>query len=213
MQPSKREQAFLAVAATIGWLALGLQFYLLLLNRITSVPEAITRFFSFYTILTNILVSLCFTILLLKPNDTLGKFFSKSKTSTAIAVYITIVGLVYNTILRFTWSPEGLQRVVDEVLHVVVPLLFLLYWFLFATKTGLLWKNVFSWLLYPLVYVTCVLFRGALAGFYPYPFLDANVLGYRKVFINCAELLCVFLAMSLFLVAIAKVINRNSRIN
>lgn len=66
-----------------------------------SVVETIIRFFSFFTILTNLLVALCFTFLLTKSSSALRSFFYRKSTLTAVTVYILIVGLVYNLILRF----------------------------------------------------------------------------------------------------------------
>ena len=70
---------------------------------------------------------------------------------TAIAVYITIVGLVYNSILRFLWKPEDLQWIVDELIHSVIPLLFISFSLLILPKGKLHWKSVLAWLLYPLI--------------------------------------------------------------
>ncbi len=137
-------------------------------------------------------------------------FFSKSTTGTAIAVYITIVGIVYNIILRFIWNPQGLQMVVDESLHLIIPVLFILYWLIFAPKAGLRWKNVFPWLIFPLVYILLILIRGALSGFYPYPFIDVKTLGYNKVLLNSGGLCIAFLLLSLLFVAIAKMMSRYS---
>lgn len=210
-QLAKAMQTFSAIGATVAWLAVGLQFYLIILNRVTSVPEAIIRFFSFYTILTNILVALCFTVLLLKPNSRSGKFFSRPNVVTAVTLYITVVGITYNLILRSLWNPQGLQQVVDELLHVVIPVFFILSWCTFALKAGLQWKNIFPWLIYPFVYLVFILFRGAFSGFYPYPFINVNALGYYKVFLNSIGLFVAFLLVSLLLVAIAKRMSRTSR--
>ena len=47
----------------------------------------------------------------------MGRFFARAATGTAIAVvYIVIIGVVYNTVLRFCGSPR-LQYVVDELLY------------------------------------------------------------------------------------------------
>ncbi len=210
-QSAKKKQLFLIIGTVTTWFAIAFQFYLMMLNRQTSTPEAIIRFFSFYTILTNILVALCFTILWFKPKSRWGNFFSNPKTLTAIAVYICIVGITYNTILRFTWNPQGLQRVVDELLHLIILFYFILYWFVFAPKAGLLWKNVFPWLIYPFVYLLYVLFRGAFVKYYPYPFLDVNVVGYNQVFLNSISLFIAFLLLSLLLVVIAKKANKTSQ--
>jgi len=58
------ESYFLLIGAVITWLAVLLQFYLTIENRIASIPETIIRFFSFFTILTNTLIAICFTVLL-----------------------------------------------------------------------------------------------------------------------------------------------------
>jgi hypothetical protein len=123
-----------------------------------------------------------FYISVIKKKSRWGGFFSKPTVITAITLYITVVGATYNLILRSLWKPEGLQQIVDELLHVVVPLLFIFYWLFFAPKMSLRWKDVLPWLLYPLIYVILILFRGGLSGYYPYPFIDVNLLGYIKYF-------------------------------
>ncbi|WP_426092951.1 Pr6Pr family membrane protein [Flavobacterium sp. DSR3-2] len=207
---TKAKQTFLIIGAAVTWFAILLQLYLIILNRVESVPETIIRFFSFYTILTNILVAFCFTVLLVKPNSRSGIFFSQASILNAITIYIFVVGLLYNLILRQIWSPVGLQRLADELLHVVIPLLFILYWYLFAPKDGLRWKNAFPWLLYPFVYAVFVLFRGALSGFYPYPFVDANILGLKKVLLNSVGLFIGFFLISLLFISIAKAMSKKN---
>jgi hypothetical protein len=201
---SKTTRLIFITGAIVTWVTLILQFYLILFNRQASVAETIIRYFSFFTILSNILVALCLSSLAMQPGRGWGKFFTTSKSVTAIAVYITVVGVVYNTILRFLWKPSGLQFVVDELLHAVVPLYFLLCWTALAPKDGLRWKNVFPWLLYPFFYLLFVLVRGAMSGFYPYPFLDVTILGYQKVLFHCALLFFVFFLLSLIFVAVGK---------
>lgn len=203
-------QLFLTIGAVLGWFALASQFYLIIINRVASVPETVVRYFSFFTILTNILVAVCFTFLLTNPLSKKDRFFSRPTTLTAATVYITIVGIIYNTILRFIWNPTGLQQAVDELLHSAIPVLFVLYWLLFVPKAGLQWKDVLPWLIYPLVYVACILVRGALSGFYPYPFIDVSAIGYGKVLLNSAGLCIAFLVVSLMLVTIAKSISRTN---
>jgi hypothetical protein len=113
---------FLAVTV---WSAVIAQFFLMMQNRSAPVPETIIRFFSFFTILTNILVALFFS------GHSVGiKSTRKPGTLTAVAVYIFIVGIVYQVLLRHLWQPRGSQLVVDELLHSVIPLLTLLFWLL-----------------------------------------------------------------------------------
>jgi hypothetical protein len=205
------KQLYTTIAAIIGWLAILLQFYLIIANNsATPVAGTILRFFSYFTILTNILVALCLTTLLLKPDSGWKKFLSKPATLAAVAVYIFIVGLVYNIILRFQWQPQGMQRIVDELLHAVMPTVFVLFWLLFVPKKSLQWKDVFSWLLYPFFYLIFILIRGALSGLYPYPFIDVTILGYDKVLVNCLFMFLAFLFVSLLVVGIAKISSKES---
>jgi len=95
---------FLVALCITGWVALIGQFYLILENRVASIAETIVRFFGFFTILSNILVTVAVTVLLLKRPAGWLRFFSKASTLAATGVYIFVVGLVYNTVLRFQWS-------------------------------------------------------------------------------------------------------------
>ena len=207
---TKLPSFFLILIAITGWFALASQLYLIIQNRVVSVAETIIRFFSFFTILTNLIVAICVTVLLLKPNSKWGRWFLKPAIFTAITVYITIVGVIYNVILRFLWQPQGLQYVTDELLHTVIPLLFILFWFLYVFKTGLKYKNALPWLIYPLLYVVYTAIHGAITGFYPYPFVNVGELGYGKVLINTCGLLIAFLGLSLFLIAVAKFVSRKN---
>src|SRR5947207_3067437 len=124
------KKIFWSNGAALGWISIIFQFYLIIANRTASLAAIITSFFGYFTILTNILAALCFTFLLLWPASKWGRFFARPAVQTAIAVYITVVGIIYNVILRFQWNPRELQYIVDELLHTVIPVLFIVYWFL-----------------------------------------------------------------------------------
>lgn len=200
------------IGALLGWFALIAQFYLIITNRVESVPETIIRYFSFYTILTNILVALCFTIPLLSPASNAGRFFLRTRTITSIAVYITVVGIVYNVILRSLWEPQGMQKLVDELLHTIIPIVFIIYWILFRPKSKLTWTNAIPWLVYPLVYILFILWRGKLSGFYPYPFIDVTSLGYDKVLLHSFFLCIAFLVISVAFILVSRLIQKQQSI-
>ncbi|HVZ95614.1 MAG TPA: Pr6Pr family membrane protein [Chitinophagaceae bacterium] len=191
----------LVILFALGWFELIAQFYLIIINRTTSITETIIRYFSFFTILTNLLVTICITALLFARA---GNFFTRPGTITAAAVYITIVALVYNIILRSLWRPAGLQQFVDELLHSIVPVLYLIYWIIWIPKTDIPVKKVPAWLIYPFVYLVFILIRGIFSLYYPYPFVDVASLGYKKVFINSAGMLLAFLAVSMIFFGVNK---------
>jgi hypothetical protein len=189
--------------ALIAWFALILQLYLQIVNRTTGVAEALVRFFSYFTILTNLIVAVCFTALLQQKGKAFN-FFSKGGVFTAVTVYILIVGLVYNLVLRSIWDPQGWQLLADNLLHTVTPLLTLLYWILYTPANQLQWKQSAAWLLYPMLYLIYVLIRGSLSNFYPYFFIDVNKLGYAKAFTNALYVTLGFLVVSLVLIWLGK---------
>jgi hypothetical protein len=211
-QFSKSANGLMIFIAILAWLALALQLYISIRNTETNglTPLVATwNFFSYFTVLSNLMIALCLSFILWRPSSSPGRFFSKPTTLAAIALYIFIVGLIYNTILRFIWEPTGLQQWVDEALHVVVPILFVLFWLLFVNKGTLKWSHAFRWLLYPAVYLVYALLRGEYSGFHAYPFINTAELGYGRVLLNAGGLMLVFVAMGLLFVAIDRKLRRS----
>lgn len=192
------------IGALLGWFALIAQLVLSIENRVTSLAEAIIRYFSYFTILINILVVICFTLLWSNKGDKQNKFWTQPSTIAAIVVYIAVVGIIYNVALRSLWNPAGIQKITDELLHVVIPLIFLLYWVFFVPKQRLNWKYVLKWLWVPFFYLMYTLVRGAVTNFYPYPFLDAYNHGYQKVMVSAFFIMFVFLLFSAFVVVLSR---------
>ena len=199
------QKILLAVIAGVGWYALSLQFYLMVQNSEANgmtVTRSVTNFFSYFTILSNLLVAVSTTTRLLTPGSSIGRFFSGIRTYSAICLYITIVGLIYSIALRKIWNPQGQQLVADRLLHDVIPLLYLLTWIIFTPKRQLAWKNVWTWLIFPAAYLVYTLIRGSITGWYPYPFIHAGELGYAKVALNAAMVVVAFIAIGIILIAI-----------
>ena len=195
---------FAIVAAVLAWAGLLIQLYCtitLSLANGKSLAHAIVLYFIFFTILTNILVALALTLPLIASRSSLGEFFSRPGVNTAIAVYIVVVGLIYNLVLRQLWNPQGWQLVADTLLHQVTPVLFLLYWWLAIPKESLRWTDVLPWSRYPLGYCFYALAHGAVTGFYPYPFLNAADLGLTRVLINALVILVGFLMLAGVMIA------------
>jgi hypothetical protein len=196
------KKIYVYVLGVLGWFALIAQFYLNLISNAAPVCELVIRYFSYFTILTNLLVATCCTLLLVSPHATGGKFFSQQKTLTAIAVNIFVVGLTYNLILRSIWNPQGLQKVVDVLLHSVIPALFIIFWMAFSPKHKLKWLAFIPWLAYPLIYLVFILIRGSFSGFYPYPFINVAEIGLEKGIINSLGIAGVFIITSLLFILV-----------
>lgn len=202
----------MTVIALTGWLALLLQFYLLIIANPpagASLIERVIRYFSFFTILTNTLIAIGLSCSLWTPDSRWGRFFSRDTVKASFAVYIGMVGVVYLLLLRQLWNPQGTQKLADTLLHEAIPVMYVAYWLIFAPRSSLRWKNATLWLIYPLTYLFYTLARGAVSGWYPYPFIDVNTLGYSRVFLNVVLFSGAFWGVGLIAIAISRWRARN----
>lgn len=192
--------------ATVAWVTVLTQYYLMIENRVTSINETTIRFFSFFTILTNSLVAIYFTLTIFKQKKGYLSILNKPGSLTAVTVYITIVGLVYQIILRNTWEPTGTQMIVDELLHTIIPINVIVFWYLYEEKSLISYRQMPQWLIYPLLYLIYILIRGNVSNFYPYPFVDVGNLGISKVIANSIGLIALFIGISASFIKIGKAI-------
>jgi hypothetical protein len=195
------------VTAALGWFALTLQCYLTVSLSIANGKTLIARlvtFFRYFTILTNLLVALILTRSAWRPSARRGAFLSRAVVQSGTAVYTALVGIVYALLLHQIWNPQGLQKLADVLLHDLLPILYAAYWLIFVSKKSMHWTRALWWLLYPAGYFAYTLLRGAASGWYPYPFLDANALGYSRVSANAGMLLAAFLLTGLLLVVCSR---------
>ena len=182
--------------AIVGWITLSIRLYLRITEYDFSAFESTIQFFSYFTILTNLFVTIYCTNQLLKPNEKNTSILNKPETLTALLVFILIVGLVYHVALKPIWNPEGIQMILSEICHTFIPLGTFILWFISDNKKTIELKRLLKWLLYPILYIVFVLIRGSFSTFYPYPFLDVQTLGIGKVLTNSLFLLIV---MAIFL--------------
>ena len=203
MENQALKKGFTYTVIVVGLFGIVLQFILMLQTRQVALPESIVRFFSFFTILSNIMVVIFFIGQLLPENRKLKISVVKNEVATAVSMYIITVGVVYQTILRQPIPLQGWPRVADDILHLYIPLLMLLYWIVFIADKKIAATTIPYWLIYPIVYLVYTLIRGHFVHFYPYPFVNVTALGYRKVLLNSALLVIFFLGLSYLLAAIA----------
>jgi hypothetical protein len=199
--------------ALLGWAGLSIQLYLILLGRWelgASLLGGLVNFLSFFTVLTNTLAAVVLTWELTQRESAVRRWFLLPAVRSGIAVSIALVGLAYNLLLRHLWQPQGWQFIADELLHDVMPVLFIIYWGLWVPKGTLRLAHIGLWMIYPLVYFAYILLRGDLLAAYPYPFIDVASLGYPQVFINAAGVLAGFVGIALGVVGLDRWLGRRS---
>lgn len=153
-----------------------------------------TNFFSYFTIETNILVTL--TLLLSAIAIAAGKNSKLDTLRSAVTVYILIVGIGFSVLLA------GIEGIVltavpwdNTVLHYILPIAVLVDFLIDRPKRKLSFKKSLVWLLFPVAYLIYSLLRGGLIGWYPYPFLNPDIEGYGAVAITVAGLLALSLVL------------------
>ena len=196
-----------ALIAALAWIALILQLVLMIRKSpvtFMGVANTALNYFSYFTILSNLMVAVSCTYSLKKRDAGFRYFFTRVETRTGIQLYILVVGIVYSVALRKIWNPQGLDKVADEMLHDIIPVLHTLWWILFAPRKALVWKNAAWWLIIPALYLGYSMLRGVLTGRYPYYFINTAELGIGKVMVNSAVMLAAFVGLGLLLIAVNK---------
>jgi len=204
--------AFRIAAGILGWAALILQYALVLTGTLGA--DSFTRsinFFSYFTILTNILAALALTLPWLAPQSALGKFFARPTVRTAIAAYIIIVMSIVYFVLRHLTTFQGWNFVADLLLHYLMPVLFVIDWLFLVPKQTLKVSDTLGWLAFPVIYLVWTFIHGVFSDFYPYPFLNDAELGNARVLLNEAGLLVIFLILGFILVTGGRLLDKHTK--
>jgi len=131
------------------------------------------EYFSYFTIQTslmNVVVLIVAGVLALRsPTD--PELLTTVRVS--IVAYAVVTGVVYAALLRGIVSDGfvGIQWP-NEVIHVVVPVYIALDFLLAPGSPAIPWNRLLFAVVYPLAWVGFTLVRGAVTGWYPYPFLE-----------------------------------------
>jgi len=201
-----------ATFAVVGWAALALQYLLMIgPNAPGDIAGLTLNFFSYFTILTNVLAALALTTPLIRPDSRLGRWSASEGVRAAIALYITVVGLTYHLLLSQVWSPQGLAWLANGLLHYVMPVAVVLDWLLFTPRGRLRWIDPVKWLAFPLAYVGWTLVHGYASGWWPYWFLDVPELGWTRAGFWAGVMLALFLGVGLGLVGLDRAFGRGAR--
>lgn len=192
--------AAIAFGVAVGSLVLQYALSLRLASATEGLGLATLRFLSYFTILSNLLVALATAGALWGGAS--GGFFRRPAVKGAVALYIGVTGLIYFSILRHLWQPQGAQWWADTGLHYGSPVLYVAWWVFGVRHSGLPWRTVLLWLAFPAAYLLWTFLRGAWVHEYPYPFIDIGQLGWVATLRNAAGVLTLFVGLGAVLVAV-----------
>ncbi|WP_457208267.1 Pr6Pr family membrane protein [Nocardioides sp. P5_C9_2] len=158
-----------------------------------ALGERLVRFVGYFTILSNILVAVV-TWTLALGRDTDATAWRVLRLTSLVA--ITVTGVVHWFLLRPILDLSGADYVADKLLHVVVPLLAVIGWVACGPRGRVRRSDVLASLVFPIAWLAYTLVRGAVTGFYPYPFLDVEERGYAAVALACLGVAVLFVALA-----------------
>lgn len=153
---------------------------------------SVINFFSYFTNLSNLFAA----IVLIFGAFQLITHRQPSASTDLIrgmaVVNMVVVGIVFSVLLRDV-DMGNLLPWVNTVLHYIMPIAVVLEWFFQPPRTKLGTRHVLLCQIFPLFYLVYTLVRGAIVGWYPYPFLNpANVGGYSGVAVYAIGIMVVF---------------------
>ncbi len=199
------------VFASVGLFALGLQYGLMIGTDPGRIAALTLNFFSFFTILTNVLVMLAMLLPVVAGRTGAGRVMASPGVRAAVTMYAVVVGLVYHFLLHATWDPQGWAYVVNVLLHYVMPIAMLIDWLAFVPRGQLSWRDPLRWLLFPLTYGAWTLAHGLAVAWWPYWFVNVTELGLARAGAYFAGLLIFFLIIGLIVVTIDRALGRRDR--
>lgn len=157
-------------------------------------------YYSFFTVLSNFMLSISCLWLACKPNC--NRFiFRVIRLNGLVGVIITSV--VYNLFLRGIHIPPNIfMQFVNESLHAVVPILGILSWLIWGSFRCINFHVTMYSLNTMLSYGIYTFVRGYFTNYYPYPFINVTRIGYPQALFNASIIMLVFIGLAYLLWAI-----------
>ncbi|MFP3881292.1 MAG: Pr6Pr family membrane protein [Actinomycetota bacterium] len=151
--------------------------------------------FGLFTVVSSVLAVIMLAMLAWRPERSSSLRFSWFRG--AVTVYMSVAPILYLVLLAQTGgAPAPDEPWIEWTLYVVAPAAVALDWVLHAPPIDLPQSAPATWLALPAIYLTYTVGRGALDGWYPYPFLDpAESGGYPGVAMWVAAALGVILGL------------------
>ncbi|MEO7039310.1 MAG: Pr6Pr family membrane protein [Gemmatimonadaceae bacterium] len=150
------------------------------------------RFFSYFTIQSNLLaLGTAATLIANSQRD--GRTWRVVRIAAIVGMTVTFA--VYMVLLRPIVHLEGIAKLCDIGFHYIAPVLTVLGWLLFGPWPRIDTRSLLRHLAWPVAYLLYILALGALSGWYPYPFLNAALMGYPRAIGNCLVIAAVLLVI------------------
>ncbi|MEZ5115666.1 MAG: Pr6Pr family membrane protein [Candidatus Nanopelagicales bacterium] len=180
------------------------------------VDTPLERFFdwtTYFTILSNVVVVVAVTALLVRPDlftrgGLTGTVWRTLRLDSVLMIVIT--GVLYNLLLA-DWNKTGWDLLSNLMLHVITPIVTVVVWVVAGPRGLVQPRLAVTALVIPLGWAAYALVRGAAIGAYPYPFLDVQTKGLASVLVFVAGVAVLGLALGLLAVWVDRLLDRGRR--
>jgi hypothetical protein len=163
------------VVALIAWI--GLAIHVEAQWRLSgSLITATWVLLDYFTVTTNLLVAVVFTLLAIRGRDGVG-----ANALAFVTINIALVGVIYALLLHGLAELTAGAAVANVLLHMVTPVIVPIFWLLCVPRGTLSRRDPLVWALYPVAYLIYALVRGTAQGRFAYPFIDYVGLGIPQV--------------------------------
>jgi len=181
-------------------------------DGIDSPVERIFDWLTYFTILSNIVVAVVLTVLVLRPGlfartDRVGATWRALRLDSLLMIAIT--GVVYNLLLA-AGPKTGWDFASNALEHAITPIVTVLVWLL-AGPRGLINIRVIGLsMILPLAWAAIALIRGAVVGAYPYNFLDVGTEGLVSVLVFVLVIVVVAIILAFAFMGLDALFRRTS---
>ena len=160
------------------------------------------NFFSYFTILTNLFITIWFILAFRSRQMGQASWWGDApEIKGALMVAGTVTILVYWTLLIDIPIPNFIGEIANFLLHLLVPLGLWVDWLIVGDPMTKPYPRMMgAWLVFPLIFVIYTEIRGPFAHWYPYFFLDPQVVG------GVGNLVLAILGMILLFLVVASLI-------
>lgn len=197
---SKNLLIYRIIFAGLSWFTL---FASYIITSLTT-GSGLLWFYSFiaFTIQTNFLVSIWFTLAILWHNKPESLEKIEGPLKGAFTMYITITFVVFAILLSPFYQPTGFAAFSNLVLHYITPIAFITDWILTETKVQYKWNYLPYWIMYPICYIIFAVIHGTFTGSYIYYFFDISALGILGFIMSISILIAFGFALGCLYIAI-----------
>jgi hypothetical protein len=155
--------------------------------------DKISNYFSYFSVISALLL-VCLYLFL-----SYGKRTREIESARgAVTIYMVITGITFAVLLNGGIIED---KLLDFIAHKLIPAVVLIEWIIYPPKHDIKFKTAIFWYLFPAFYFIYVLFRGAITGWYPYPFFDPGN-GVMNIVIHAGGITLGFFILSFILILI-----------